>query len=73
MWTLDFLRVFVIPEWGEKSFLYMVPSRFPSRQSEKFFVRALSKSSQRSGKANRSWFQSVVLAMGSVTLEQYKG
>ena len=61
-----FLRVLVIPELSEKSFLYMVPSRVLSRQSKKFFVRALSKNSQHSGKANRSWFQSVVLAMGSV-------
>ena len=25
------LRVLVIPEWSEKSFLYRVPSQFPSR------------------------------------------
>ena len=72
MWTLDFLRVFVIPEWSEKSFLYMVPSQVPSRQSKKFFVRAPSSISQHGGKANGIQFRGVVLAMGDMAFEHYK-
>ena len=34
-----FLRAFVIPEWSEKSFLYTVPSQFPSRQLKKVFCK----------------------------------
>ena len=63
----------MIPEWSEKSFLCMVPSQFPSRQSKKFFVRAPSSISQRGGKANGIQFRSVVLATGSIVFGQYKG
>ena len=62
------LRVFVIPEWSEKSFLYMVLSQFLSRWSKRFFVQVLSLTSQHSGKTNRIQFQCVVLAMGSVVI-----
>ena len=63
----------MIPEWSEKSFLYTVPSQFLSRQSKKFFVRVPSSISQCSEKANRIWPWSMVLAMGGVAFEQYKG
>ena len=59
-----FLRVFVIPEWSEKSFLCRVLSQFLSRRVKKFFVRAPSKNSQRGEKANRVPFQGMVLVMG---------
>ena len=38
-------------------------------ECKKFFVRVLSPSSQHGGKANRTWFQSMVLAMGGVAIE----
>ena len=43
-WSSDcrplILRVFVIPEWSEKSFLYRVPSLFLSRQVKKVFCKS---------------------------------
>ena len=63
----------MIPEWSEKSFLYMASSQFLSKQLKKFFVRAPSSISQCGGKTNRILFQRVFLAMGNVALEQYKG
>ena len=57
----------MIPEWSEKSYLYMALSPFPSRQLKKFFVRGPSLISQRSGKTNRILFQSMVLAKCGIT------
>ena len=59
----------MIPEWSEESFLYRVPSLFPSRWVKKVFVRVPSLISQRGGKANRIPFQSVFLATGGGNLE----